>query len=144
MKFAVVELLRSVQLFCNSIDCSLPGSSVHRIFQARILEWVAVSFSRGSSQPRDRTLVSHVSCIGRWDLYHCVTWEALYYSIISEFQVREGQKMLADWSSSTEHSGSLAQWPVLSFSWPKLYLIDTSGFKKAGRCSLSAAQLPAH
>ena len=40
---------------CNPMDCSLPGSSVHGIFQARVLEWVAVSFSRGSSQPRDRT-----------------------------------------------------------------------------------------
>ena len=37
---------------CNSMECSLPGSSVHGILQARILEWVAISFSRGSSQPR--------------------------------------------------------------------------------------------
>ena len=37
------------------MDCSLPGSSIHGIFQARVLEWVAISFSRGSSQPRDRT-----------------------------------------------------------------------------------------
>ena len=43
---------------CNPMDCSLPVSSVYGIFQARILEWVAISFSRGSSQPRDRTLVS--------------------------------------------------------------------------------------
>ena len=42
------------------MDCSLPGSSVHGILQARILEWVAIPFSRGSSQPRDRT---QVSCI---------------------------------------------------------------------------------
>ena len=38
---------------CDPVDCSLPGSCVHRISQARILEWVAISFSRGSSQPRD-------------------------------------------------------------------------------------------
>ena len=44
---------------------SLPGSSVHGILQARVLEWVAISFSRGSSQPRDQT---HVSCTGRWIL----------------------------------------------------------------------------
>ena len=43
---------------CNPMDCSLPGSSVHRIFQARELEWVAILFFRGSSQPRDRTQVS--------------------------------------------------------------------------------------
>ena len=42
----------------DPVDCSLPGSSVHRILQARILEWVAISFSRGSSQPRDRTHIS--------------------------------------------------------------------------------------
>ena len=43
---------------CDPMDCSLPGSSVHRIFQARLLEWVAVSFSRGSFLPRDQTCVS--------------------------------------------------------------------------------------
>ena len=43
----------------NSCDCSPPGSSVHRILQARILEWIAIPFSRGSSPPRDRTWVSH-------------------------------------------------------------------------------------
>ena len=42
------------------MDCSLPGCSVHGIFQARVLEWVAISFSRGSSQTKDQT---HVSCI---------------------------------------------------------------------------------
>ena len=46
---------------CDPKDCSPPGSSVHRILQARILEWVAIPFSRGSSWPRDRT---HFSCIG--------------------------------------------------------------------------------
>ena len=45
---------------CNPVDCSPPGSSIHGVLQARILEWVAVSFSRGSSQPRDLTQVSHV------------------------------------------------------------------------------------
>ena len=45
---------------CNLMDCNLPDSSIHAIFQARILEWVAISFSKGSSQPRNRT---HVSCI---------------------------------------------------------------------------------
>ena len=45
---------------CDPMDCSLPGSSVHGILQARIPEWVAISFSRGSSQPRNQT---RVSCI---------------------------------------------------------------------------------
>ena len=55
---------------CDPMDCSLPDSSVHGIFQARILEWVAISFSRGFSQPGDQTCVSCVSCIGRQVLYH--------------------------------------------------------------------------
>ena len=46
-----------------SYNCSSPGSSVHGILQARILEWVAISFSRGSSCPRDRACISHVSCV---------------------------------------------------------------------------------
>ena len=50
--------------------CRLPGFSVHGISRARILEWVAISFSRGSSQPRDGT---HVSCICRWIIYHWAT-----------------------------------------------------------------------
>ena len=44
-----------MQLFFNSMDCSLPGSSIHRISQARILEWGAVSFGRKPSQSRDQT-----------------------------------------------------------------------------------------
>ena len=59
-------------ILCDIMDCSLPGSSVHRIFQAWILEWVAMPFSRGSSWPRDQT---HISCIGRWMLYHWATRE---------------------------------------------------------------------
>ena len=52
--------LSCVQVFAT-VDCSLPGSSVHGILQARILEWVAIPFSRGSSQPRDQTWVSCIA-----------------------------------------------------------------------------------
>ena len=62
---------------CNSMDCSPPGSSGHGIFQARRLEWVVIPFSMSSSQARDWTHDSCVSCIGRQILYHRVTWEAL-------------------------------------------------------------------
>ena len=68
-----------VLTLCDPMDCSSPGSFVHGILQARILEWVAIAFSRGSSQPRGRTRVSCVSCIGRPILYHCTTWEALKF-----------------------------------------------------------------
>ena len=50
---------------CEPMDCSPPGSSVHEILQARILEWVAIPFSRGSSRPRDQNHISYVSFIGR-------------------------------------------------------------------------------
>ena len=53
-----VLVTQSCPTLCNPMDCSPPGSSVHEIFQARILEWVAISFSRESSQPRDQTWVS--------------------------------------------------------------------------------------
>ena len=55
---------------CDPMDCSLQGSSVDRILQARILEWVAMPSFRGSSWPMDRTCVPYVSCIGRRVLYH--------------------------------------------------------------------------
>ena len=55
------EVVQSFLTLCNPMDCSLPDFSVHGIFQARILEWVTISFSRGSSQPRDRTWVSCIA-----------------------------------------------------------------------------------
>ena len=54
-----------VRLCVTPMDCSPPGSSVHGILQARILEWVAMPSSKGSPPPRDQTRVSCVSCIGR-------------------------------------------------------------------------------
>ena len=54
---------------CDPMHCSSPGSSVHGILQARTLEWVAISFSRGSSWHRDQTCIFFVSCIGRQVLY---------------------------------------------------------------------------
>ena len=54
--------------FCDPTDCSLAGSSIHAIFQARVLEWIAISFSTVSSWPRDRTQVSHIAdrCFTLW------------------------------------------------------------------------------
>ena len=80
---------------CNPMDCSPPGSSVCGISQARILEWVAIPFSRGSSPPRDRTYVSRFSCVssfGRQILYHQATWEApnTPWSLQCNTKVKEG------------------------------------------------------
>ena len=55
------EVAQSCPTLCNPMDSSLPGSAVHGISQARILEWAAISFSRGSSQSRDGTRVSYIA-----------------------------------------------------------------------------------
>ena len=65
---------KSCLTLCDPMDRSPSDSSVHGVSQARLLEWVAISFSRGSCQPRDQTLVS---CIGRWGPYREATREAL-------------------------------------------------------------------
>ena len=57
----VSEVAQLCPTLCDTLDCSPPGSSVHGMLQARILEWVAISFSRDSSQPRDRTQVSRIA-----------------------------------------------------------------------------------
>ena len=67
----------SCPILCDPMDCSLPSSSVHGIFQARILMWIAISLSRGSSQPRYQTQVPWVFCIGRQFLYLFPTWSYL-------------------------------------------------------------------
>ena len=64
----VNEVAQSCLTLCDPVDCSLQGSSVHGIFQARVLEWVAISFSRESSQPKDQTRVSRI--VGR----HFTVW----------------------------------------------------------------------
>ena len=70
------SVIQLCPILCNTLDCSPPGSSVHGILQARILEWVAISFSRGSSRPRDWKCISRVSCIAG-GFFTCWTiWEA--------------------------------------------------------------------
>ena len=54
----------------DTMNCSPPGSSAHGILQARILKWVAMPWSRGSSRPKDWTFVSYISWIGKWVHYH--------------------------------------------------------------------------
>ena len=68
----MLSQVRCVPSLCNLMDSSLPGFSVLGIFQARILEWVAISYSRGSSWLR-KTRISCVSCLGKRILYHCPT-----------------------------------------------------------------------
>ena len=64
------SVTKSCLTLCHPMDCSLPGSSAHEIFQARILEWFAISYFRGSSWPRDWPCISWGSCIGKWFVYY--------------------------------------------------------------------------
>ena len=74
------EVTQSCPTLCDPRDCSPPGSSVHGIFQARILEWAAISFSRGSSRPRDRTQVSRI--VGRRSAKYTCIYRAGMLSIL--------------------------------------------------------------
>ena len=77
----VCSVAQSCVTLCDPMDCNLPGSSVHGILLAIILEWAAISFSRASSSPRDW---APISCIGRWILYHWATWKPPFqYDLIS-------------------------------------------------------------
>ena len=69
---------KSCSIHCDLLDCNPPDSSDNEILQARILEWVAMPLSRGSSQPQDWTCLSYVSCIERYVPYH---WHHLGSSI---------------------------------------------------------------
>ena len=72
----VCLLSLSCPTLCDPMDCKLLGSSVHGSFRARILDWVAISYLRRPSQPRDQTCISCVCCVGRWILWCYSTWEA--------------------------------------------------------------------
>ena len=67
--FVHAKSLHSRLTLCGSLDCSLSGSSVHGLFQLRVLEWVATTSSRGSSQPRDWTCISYISFIRKSTLF---------------------------------------------------------------------------
>ena len=65
-----VASLQLCLTLCDPVDCGPPSSSAHGFLQARILGWVAIPSSWGSSQTRDGTHLAYVSCIGRWVLYY--------------------------------------------------------------------------
>ena len=115
---------KSLQLcltLCNPMDCCPPGSSVQGISQARILEWDAISSSRGSPWPRDRTHVTYASCIGRWIFFTTsTTWEELrrFYKPGNRNQwtnldrkVWPGCQLL-DWVSHGHYFHLRTEWPA--------------------------------
>ena len=97
---------------CNTMDCSLPGSSVYGIFQARVLKLVAISYSKQSSRPRDRTCISCVFCVDGLILDHCATWEAhcqrsvLFHPHFLEWQSKTGssKKLTQSYKSRSDRT----------------------------------------
>ena len=81
---------KSCPTLCNPIDYSPPGSSVHGISKARILEWVAISLSRGSSQSRDQSSIPYISCIVRWIL-NCWTIREAHYLLLRVLPISRAQ-----------------------------------------------------
>ena len=92
------QLLGRVRLFCDPMDCSPPSSSVHEISQARILEWVAISSFRVSSQrPRNQTHNSCVSHTGRQIIYYWAIWEAqVKYTVVNKY-MEDKQRRKEGW-----------------------------------------------
>ena len=98
----VSEFAQSCPTLCDPVDCSPPGSSIHGIIQARILEWVAIFFSRGFSWPRDRTKVSCITgrCFNLWATYKFSTFVINIWG--------SPPKKTLIWSFS---------WPLIHMSW---------------------------
>ena len=92
-----VVLSKSTLCDSDSVDSSPPGSSVHEIFQVRILEWVAISSPRQFFWPRDQTCVSCASCVGGRIICHCVTWEAPTLHLLQP----KGQRASHRWARRT-------------------------------------------
>ena len=108
--------LHSCPTPCHPKDCSPSGSSVHGILQARILEWVAMASSRGSSRPRDRTRISYASCMGRWVLYHQGSLHWPRFQLIPAPEALPGPRGWALWDRKA--GGSCAPTPLTHGAWP--------------------------
>jgi len=104
-------VIKSYPTLCDPRDCNPPGSSVHGIFQARILEWVATFFSRVSSWLRDQT---RGSCTSRWVLYRWATRRGRYIGIMARV------------AGTASSPGEVKVWSnvsSLSFSFPSFILL---------------------
>ena len=132
-------MLSHVQLFCDPMDCNLPSSSVHGIFWARKLEWVAISYSRESSWPRNRTWVSWVSCTGNGfftttppgKLKKCTAWLLSQTSLGTTDEASPSQKHSGDelcfinlfspspllWPSEPQDNPNILHWNLIANIW---------------------------
>ena len=113
------------------MDCSLPGSSVHGILQARILEWVAVSFSRGSSRPRDWTQVSCVASRFFPDSYEGSPPEIMSYLNSEEPQSKELELSVCICISSAFHQSRGIN-PIFHSEVQRMWILCGSGLGKPG------------
>ena len=104
------SVAQSCPTLCKSLNCNPPGSSVHGVFQASVLEWVAIFFSRGSSQSRDQTHISCVSCIaGRFltcwaniaacKLFSCRIWNPVPWPGIEPWPPALRERSLSYWAT---------------------------------------------
>ena len=91
-KYCVYLVTQSCLTLCHPLDCSPPDSTVHGTFQARTLEWVAISFCRGSSQPRDQTQVSCVSYIASRFFTYWAIGKAINKHILIKNKVHKTKK----------------------------------------------------
>ena len=105
VKWSESEFAQLCLTLCDPMDSSLPGSSVHGIFQARVLEWVTMSFSRGSSWPRDWTQVSCTA--GR----HFTLWATREAHRV--FLIRHYHLFVQGWSKSQK----IFSWNLMNVIW---------------------------
>ena len=126
---------QSCLTLCDSMDCSLPGSSVHRILQVRILEWVAMPSSGGSSQPRDQNQVSYIVDRFFYHLSYPGTWETGVYKIYSESEVKV-KSLSCVWLFATPSLCSLPGSSAMGFSrqeyWSGLHFLLQGIFPTQG------------
>ena len=116
------EVAQSCLTLCDAMDCSPPTSSIHGIFQARVLEWVAFSFSRGSSRPREQTQVSWTA---GWRFTLWATREAMSMNLGRYWEVvrdREAWHAAIHWVTKSQIQ--LGKWTtivndLLIFHWMK-------------------------
>ena len=102
------EVTHSCPTLCDPMDFSLPGSSVHGVFQVRVLEWAAISFSRGYSRPRDQTQVSRI--VGR-----CFTVWATYFE--NDFTTKWNLQIQCDPYQIINGSFHITKTKILQFIW---------------------------
>ena len=131
LKVSVTQLCPTL---CDPMDCSPPGSSVHGVLQARILEWVAISFSRGSSWPRDWTWVSRIA--GRF-FNHLSHQEAPITSL------RGSNKINSHMNSSQIFKNKLKKKPTMDYSRVCMCMLShaqPSGLQPPGSSALGISQ----